>query len=86
MKNLLIVVSPGTDSHIELAKRMMEEAVRIGPSVRQVLPTAFLVNGEKAFDVAFALKKMTVGSKLPIAIFEAEEVLSVESYKDVSTP
>jgi hypothetical protein len=76
MKDILIVISPTSEKHRDICKRMKMEAEELEGKARQVLESAFLVTGPKSFEIATRLYCIAVESKLPVAIFEIESVLS----------
>jgi hypothetical protein len=75
MKELLIIVSPDTGAKREICNIMQTEASNVDKSVRRVLETAFLVSGPKSFEIAILLHRIASENRLPVAVFEIEQLL-----------
>ena len=78
MKNILIVVEPQrSPSHEKIYSLIKSEAAKL-EGVQEILGTGFLLEGPKAFGSAMTLSHAAMKNSIPIAIFEIENVLSVD--------
>jgi|APSaa5957512622_1039677.scaffolds.fasta_scaffold431246_1 hypothetical protein len=75
MKDLLLIASPSTGVDGDSCDIISREASVYGESVRQILSTAWLICGDKSYEIAKQLHDRADQRKLPVALIEVESVL-----------